>query len=177
MVAENLNVNKMKKIFIKWIIFMNIFSFILSLFGCRQSPVKPNEELTSISISQNHMDRTYCYSFNVQKKNNTYSLSAWYMLERGDNDYEDIELENVRITEEEFAQFEELDKKYDFFSLLKPNKEKKNLFFVADETITIFSVSYGDESFSLYTGNDCYNEVYDCFVAITKKHSAVNNSK
>ena len=123
---------------------MAIISCALSLFGCTKNPKKPDNELTSISISQNHMDRTYCYSFGAYKKNDTYTLNARCMIEKGDNDYEDVELENISITKEEFKQFEELDKKYDFFSLRKPNKIEKNIFFVVDETITNFSVSYGD---------------------------------
>lgn len=154
---------------------MAIISCVLSLFGCTQNPVKPDRELTSISISQSHMDRTYCYSFGAYKKNDTYTLNARCMLEKGDNDYEDVELENISITKEEFKQFEELDKKYDFFSLRKPNKIEKNIFFVVDETITNFSVSYGDESFSLYTSGDCYNEVHDCFVALAEKYNETIN--
>lgn len=150
---------------------MGIISCILSLCGCTKNPVKPDSELTSISIFQNHMDRTYSYSFGVYKKNDMYALNACCMLEKGDNDYEDVEFENVSITEEEYKQFEELDKKYDFFSLRKPNKKKKNIFFACDETITNFSVSYGDESFSLDTGGDCYNEVCKCFFALAEKYS------
>lgn len=154
---------------------MGIFACILSFFGCSQKLVKSNGELTSVSISQNHMDRTYCYSFDVQKKNDSYTFNAWCLLEKGDNDYEDIELENISITEDEFAKFEKLDEKYNFFSLLKLNKEKKTIFFVPDETITSFSVSYGDKSFSLYTGGDCYIEVYECFVALAEKYNAENS--
>ena len=154
---------------------MAIISCVLSLFGCTQNPVKPDSELTSISISQSHMDRTYCYSFGAYKKNDTYTLNARCMIEKGDNDYEDVELENISITKEEFKQFEELDKKYDFFSLRKQNKIEKNIFFVVDETITNFSVSYGDESFSLYTSGDCYNEVHDCFVALAEKYNETIN--
>ncbi|MGN0450236.1 MAG: hypothetical protein ACI4G0_07795 [Ruminococcus sp.] len=154
---------------------MGILAFVLSLFGCNRNPLKPEGELTSISISQNHMDRTYCYSFGAYKKNDTYTLDACCMLEKGDNDYEDVELENVSITEEEFAQFEKLDKKYDFFSLRKPNKKEKNRYFILDETITNFSVRYGDESFSLYTSGDCYNEVHDCFVALAEKYNETIN--
>ena len=154
---------------------MGILTCVLSLFGCTKNPKKPDNELTSISISQNHMDRTYCYSFGAYKKNDTYTLNARCMIEKGDNDYEDVELENISITKEEFKQFEELDKKYDFFSLRKPNKIEKNIFFVVDETITNFSVSYGDESFSLYTSGDCYNEVHDYFVALAEKYNETIN--
>ena len=154
---------------------MGILFCVLSLFGCTKNSVKPDNELTSVSISQSHMDRTYCYSFDIQKKNDTYTLNACCMLEKGDNDYKDVELENVSITEEEYKEFEEFDKKYDFLSLLKPNKKKKNIFFALDETITNFSVSYGDESFSLYTGGDCYNEACQYFFALAKKYSNTNN--
>lgn len=154
---------------------MGIFACILSLFGCTQKLVKPDKELTSISISQNHMERTYCYSFDAYKKNNTYILNAWCLIEKDNDDIEEISIECCTITEDEFDAFKKLDSKYDFFSLLK--FEKKKRFFVLDETITIFSVSYGDESFSLKTNGDCYNEVYDCFMALAKKYSVENSCK
>ena len=153
---------------------MGILACVLSLFGCNRNPIKPEGELTSISISQNHMDRTYCYSFGAYKKNDTYTLNAWCLLEKGDNDYEDVELENVSITEEEFAQFEKLDKKYDFFSLRKPNKKEKNRYFILDETITNFSVSYGDEGIAVETSGECYKAVNELFFQLAEKYADNN---
>ena len=120
------------------------------------------------------MDRTYCYSFGAYKKNDTYTLNARCMIEKGDNDYEDVELENISITKEEFKQFEELDKKYDFFSLRKPNKIEKNIFFVVDETITNFSVSYGDEGIAVETNGECFEAVNELFFQLAEKYADNN---
>lgn len=153
---------------------MGIISCILSLCGCTKKPVKPQSELTSISIYQNHMDSMYCYSFGAYKKNDTYTLEASCMLEKGDNDYESVELENVSITEEEFAQFEKLDKKYDFFSLRKPNKKEKNRYVILDETIRNFSVRYGDEGIAVETNGECFEAVNELFFQLAEKYADNN---
>ena len=155
---------------------MGIVSCVLSLCGCTKKPVKPQSELASISISQNHMDSTFCYSFGIRKENDSYLFDAdCILVDYDNNEYSEVNFIDKEITKEEFEKFTKLDKKYDFFSLRKPNKIEKNIFFVVDETITNFSVSYGDESFSLYTSGDCYNEVHDCFVALAEKYNETIN--
>ena len=93
------------------------------------------------------------------------------LVDYDNNEYSEVNFIDKEITKEEFEKFTNLDKKYDFFSLRKPNKKEKNRYFILDETITNFSVKYGDESFSLYTSGDCYNEVHDCFVALADKYN------
>ena len=156
----------------KWCLFMGILACVCSLFGCSHHPVRSDGELTSISISQSHMDRTYCYSFCAREENNAYLLDADCMIVDYDNDeYTEINFSETAISEEDFQQFAELDKKYDFFSLLKPNKEKKSIFFALDETITSFQVKYGDESLSLNTSGDCYTEARKYFFALAEKYN------
>lgn len=135
-------------------------------------PVKPDNELTSVSISQSHMDRTYCYNFWARKENNRYLLNADCMIvDYDNNEANEINFTDTEISEEDFQQFKRLDEKYDFFSLLKPRKEKKNMFFALDETISHFTVKYGDEVFSLYTNGDCYSEACKCFFALAEKYN------
>ena len=155
---------------------MGILTCVLSLFGCTKNPKKPDNELTSISISQNHMDRTYCYHFWARLENDSYLLDAECLIvDYDNNDCEEINLTDAPISEEDFSRFSALDSQYDFYSLLKPIKKEHSKIFVCDETITNFSVSYGDESFSLYTSGDCYNEVHDCFVALAEKYNETIN--
>ncbi|MGN0488498.1 MAG: hypothetical protein ACI4HO_04475 [Ruminococcus sp.] len=151
---------------------MSAISLLFSS-GCK-AKVKnlspPEEQLTSVSIYQNHMDRTCCYSFSVRKEQNSYIFDADCMIKDNDEYYE-VNFTDKEISEKEFEKFTKLDEKYNFISLRKSNIKKENMFFALDETITNFSVSYGDKSFSLYTSGDCYNEVYDCFIALAKKYS------
>lgn len=100
---------------------MDVLCIIFSIFGCSQKSIKSTEELSSISISQNHMCRTFCYSFYARKEPDGCFLDAWCLMEES-SDYTDVDFDRVEITEEEFNQFAELDKKYDFCSRIKREK-------------------------------------------------------
>lgn len=116
------------------------------------------------------MSRTFCYSFYARKETDGYFLDAWCLLD-SNGDYTDVDFENVEITEEEFKQFAELDRKYDFCSHIKNDRKGKKIIFVPDETITSFSVQYGSECFNIDTGGEYYNPVYDCFIWLVKKYA------
>lgn len=151
---------------------MSFLPVFISLFGCGKAPAKPEGTLNSISISQNHMDRTYCYNFWVRKENNTYLLDANCILTDYDNDeYSEVNFTDKEISKKEFESFTKLDEKYDFLSLIKPKKEKKSIFFALDETVSYFTVKYGDDTFSLYTNGDCYSEICACFFALAEKYN------
>lgn len=158
----------------KWCLIMAIISCVLSLFGCTKKPVKPQSELTSISISQNHMDSTYCYSFWARVENNSYLLDAeCFIVDCDNNDFEQINLTDAEITEEEFKRFAEIDSKYDFYSHIKAER-KKSIFFACDETITNFSVSYGDESIAVETNGECFEAVNELFFQLAEKYADNN---
>ncbi len=108
---------------------MGILTCVLPIFGCTQKPVKPDSELTSISISQSHMDRTYCYHFWARLENNSYLLDAECLIvDYENNDYREINFTDAEITEKEFKRFAEIDKEYGsiinqkYFNLLEKQK-------------------------------------------------------
>lgn len=152
---------------------MSLLGFITTFFGCSKNISRPEAELSSVSISQNHMSQAYCYTFYAYRNSGSCFLDAWCMIEDGD-DYLDVDFKGIEITEEEFKFFEELDSKYDFFSLVKDQNKKNKFFSVADETTSAFSVNYGDESFTLDTNGACYNEVCEHFFEIAKKYANSN---
>lgn len=153
---------------------MSIISCILSLCGCTKKPVKPKSELTSISISQNHMDSTYCYSFWARVENNSYLLDAeCFIVDYDNNDFEQINLTDTQITQEDFRCFSELDKEYGFCSNIKTER-KNNKFFILDETITNFSVKYGDEGVNVETNGECFNAVNELFFQLAEKYADNN---
>ncbi len=161
---------------VKKIAIMSILSFILSLVGCTsgQAPkVKPEGEISSISIGQNHMSRNECYAFSAYKDSENYYLNAWCLLELGEdvNDYRDVNIEDISITKEEYDEFTKLDEKYDFFSYLKKEKKDNKLIEALDETTTNFNVSYNGDTVSLKTSNDCYKAVYNYFIRLAEKYS------
>lgn len=162
------------KFVIKKIVIMSILSLILSLLGCasKQAPkVKPEGEISSISIGQNHMSRNECYAFSAYRTDVSYHLNAWCLLMFGEDDCRDVNLEDVPITKEEYDEFTKLDEKYDFFSNLKEEKKGKELIEPLDMTTTNFNVSYDGESISLETGGECYEAVYNYFLKLAEKYS------
>ncbi len=153
---------------------MLILSCALSLFGCTQKPARPEGELTSISISQSHMDRTYCYHFWARLENDSYLLDAECLIvDYDNNDCKEINFTDAEITEEEFKHFAEIDSKYDFYSHIKAER-KKSIFFVCDETITNFTVSYGDEGIAVETNGECFEAVNELFFQLAEKYADNN---
>lgn len=169
-------VNKMK-IIKKCLLIMSILLSIFA-FGCSKNPEgtqdsnvnsSPKDSLTSVSIAQSHMDRTYCYYFWVRKTDNRFFLDANCILTK-DEEYEELNIEGAEITEEDFNRFVELDNKYSFCSNLKKKSIFEDKFFVADKTETFFTVKYGEDMFELQTSGDCYYDVYDCFLQLAEKY-------
>lgn len=158
-----------KKI-IKFAICLIPLMMILSGCASENGSTKPEGEISSVSISQNHMNRNYCYAFSVYKSDDGYYLSAWCLLNSND-DYRDINFEDISITKEEFDKFAKLDEKYDFFSQIKEENNKTNIFQPLDETTTGFQVSYDGESINLETSGECYEAVYNYFIELAEKYS------
>ena len=153
---------------------MGIVSCVLSLFGCNRNPIKPEGELASISIYQNHMDSTYCYSFWARVENNSYLLDAeCFIVDYDNNDCEKINLTDTQITQEDFRRFSELDKEYGFCSNIKKER-KNNKFFILDETVTGFSVKYGEDSFNIETNGECFEAVNELFFQLAEKYADNN---
>lgn len=152
----------MKTTLIKSIIIMGILTAILSLFGCS----RPTEELSHISMTQNHMNSADCYGFSVYKSEDAYMFSAWCTT-----DSQIIDFENVKITDEEFENFKTFDEKYNFY--LNERERKNNQDTALDATTRTFKVSYGLDSFTLKTDNECYEEVYDYFISLAKKYATI----
>lgn len=162
------------KFVLRIIVIMGLMSFVLSFFGCTSATnvkVKPEGEISSISIGQNHMNRNYCYSFSAYKDNDEHYFNAWCLLTVAEDDFRDVELDDVLITKEEFEEFSKLDEKYDFFSYLKQEKKNNRLIEPQDMTTKSFNVSYNGESVSLKTDNRCYEAVYDYFIKLAEKYS------
>ena len=151
---------------IKFVICLIPLMFLLSGCTSQNGSTKPEGEISSVSISQNNMDKNYCYSFSVYKSDDGYYLNAWCLL-----DYKEVNLEDISITKEEFDEFAKLDEKYDFFSQIKEGNKDKNIFQPLDETTIRFQVSYDGESVNLETSGECYEAVYNSFVELAKIYS------
>lgn len=93
------------KLVVKIIIIMCLLSVVFSLFGCSPQPVKTDSEISSISITQNHMNRAYCYAFSAYEDNEKYIFNAWCVLKDSENNSKEVDIQNIEITEAEFSEF------------------------------------------------------------------------
>ena len=130
--------------------------------------VKTDSEISSISITQNHMNRAYCYAFSVYECNDKHIFSAWCVLKDGENSSKEVDIQNIEITATEFSEFARLNEKYGFADYIKRNNNKK--YNISDETTNSFKVCFGGEALTLKTDNECYNAVYDYFITLTTKY-------
>ena len=120
------------------------------------------------------MDSTYCYSFWARVENNSYLLDAeCFIVDYDNNDCEEINLTDTQITQEYFRRFSELDKEYGFCSNIKKER-KNNKFFILDETVTGFSVKYGEDSFNIETNGECFEAVNELFFQLAEKYADNN---
>lgn len=156
------------KLVVKIIIIMYLLSVVFSLFGCSPQPVKTYSEISSISITQNHMNRAYCYAFSAYEDNDKYILNAWCVLMDGKNGPKEVDIQNIEITETEFFEFSRLNEKYGFPDYTKKKNNKK--YNISDETTNSFKVCFGGETLTLKTDNECYDAVYDYFITLTTKY-------
>ena len=102
------------RLVVKNIIIMCLLSVVFSLFGCSPQPAKTVSEISSISITQNHMNRAYCYAFSAYEDNDKYFFNAWCVLKDGENGSKEVDIQNSEITEAEFSEFARLNEKYGF---------------------------------------------------------------
>lgn len=121
------------------------------------------------------MDSTFCYSFGIRKENDSYLFDAdCILVDYDNNEYSEVNFIDKEITKEEFEKFTKLDKKYDFISLKRSEREKKMKCFALDETTTNFTVKYGDDAFSLYPNGECFEAVNELFFQLAGKYADNN---
>ena len=156
------------RLVVKNIIIMCLLSVVFSLFGCSPQPVKTASEISSITITQNHMNRAYCYAFSAYEDNEKYIFNAWCVLKDSENNSKEVDIQNIEITEAEFSEFARLNEKYGFADCAKRNNNKK--YNISDKTTNSFTVCFGGESLTLETDNECYDAVYDYFLTLTTKY-------
>lgn len=101
-------------------------------------------------------------------------FSAWCM----DEDYNDINFDEVKIKQEDFEVFEELDKKYSIkkFILDNPTPKRDPEYIALDETTSGISASYCDDennysSHSTSVSPEFINEIYNAFLSVAKKYN------
>lgn len=151
---------------------MAVLSIICGLFGCQKAP-KPAEhkldEITSVSISCGHMDRSNGYSFWAHKEENGWFLDA----ECFTHNYEtETVFENYEIVGEDIDTLLEILNQSNSIAYVENYKKPKKLSFqVSDETIYSFCLAFSDGN--QYVTCDVQSDLEEYFYRLAEKYDEV----
>lgn len=156
------------KIICKSLLLALLLSLIVGLLGCQKVPKTAKHELseiTTISISCGHMDRSYGYYFWAHKEEN-----AWFFdAECFTHNFEaETVLENCELNDEDAeALFEILEQSESIVYVENYRKPKKLPIQVSDETTYSFCLTFSDGNQYVTYGRQ--NDLEEFFYRLAKK--------
>ncbi len=162
--------NKKKKTFIIILKRLVIIMTILSLFACSSSK-RTEEDITSISISCNHMNYYYCYSFSLEKVNDEYLLTANYFP---NEEAAIIEKENITITQQDWDSLLQVIKDTDTLKAMEKYRKSDQEYEVSDETTYSITIIFDDDS-SLTADKQFSSDLTDHFYTLANKYIGGQN--
>lgn len=137
--------------------------------GCMGSPAPEREEqLTGLSLYQNHMNFGFCYSFYLREEGETVLFDAEV---RFDEEPYGIILESCEVDKVYMDKLRSLDKKHAVTDYVNSYKSKASLFEAADKTdnkITVFLSDGTDKSAD--TKEEHVEVLYDFFFDLAKEY-------
>ena len=147
---------------------MGILTVLTGLFGCNKA-LKPEHhelsELSSISISCCHMDRSYGYCFGIHRNEEKWLFDTECFTH--DHGVETV-FENREVSSEDIdALFEILERNNSITYAEKYKKPIKLPFEVLDETTYNFCLTFSDGS--QYVTYDAQNELEEFFYRLAEK--------
>ena len=137
--------------------------------GCANSPQKENKvQLTGLSISQNHMNFGYCYSFYLREEDDKVLFDADV---RFDEEPYSIILEGCEIDKKYAEELRKLDKEYSVTEYVTNYKKKPSLFDVSDETTNRTTVYLSDGTDkTAETKEEYMDALYNFFFGLAKEY-------
>lgn len=147
---------------------MGILTVLTGLFGCNKA-LKPEHhelsELSSISISCCHMDRSYGYCFGIHRNEDKWLFDTECFTH--DHEVETV-FENREVSSEDIdALFEILERNNSITYAEKYKKPIKLPIEVLDETTYSFCLTFSDGS--QYVTYDAQNELEEFFYRLAEK--------
>lgn len=143
--------------------------------GCKNGNANHKTSYVGMSMSQNHMDYTYCYSFYLREEDGKVLFDAQHRSY--DEPYE-IVLESCEVDSSYMEKLRAIEEKYSIVKYVENYKEKKLPFHVTDETVNKTSVFYNDADVKTAdTGSEYKDELYEFFVALTKEYQSCSVAK
>lgn len=147
---------------------MGLLAVFAGLFGCGKSP-KPAQhslsEISAVSLSCGHMDRSYGYFFWVHREQDKWLLDAVCFT----HDHEDETVfENREVRSNDMDALFEILEQSDSIAYAEKYKKPKNLHFeVLDETTYGFCLTFSDGS--RYVTCDRQKELEEYFYRLAEQ--------
>lgn len=143
--------------------------------GCAVNPPKNNKSkvISGVSLSQQHMNFRYYYSFYIRMDNDKILFDADV---RFDEEPYEVVLESCEIEKTDFQSVLSIIEKYGVENYVSRYKKKNLPFNVADKTTKTTTLYFSDGSDNYAdTGTDYEQELYDLFknLALNYNNKAV----
>lgn len=130
---------------------------------------KSLEEITGLSLYQNHMNYGHCYSFYLREEDSKVLFDA--QVRFNEEPYEII-LESCQVDREFWEELKSLEGKYKIIDYVTKYKKKPSVFEAADETVNKTTVYLSDGTDkSADTDEEYREELYNFFFELSKKYS------
>lgn len=137
--------------------------------GCSISPEENSRQFTGMSLSQNHMNFGYCYSFYLREEDSQVLFDA--QVRFSEEPYEII-LEGCVVDKACMKELRALDKQYKITEYVKTYKKKTLPFNSADETVNKTTVYFSDGTDKTADTDREYREaLYNFFSELSKQYS------
>ena len=138
--------------------------------GCKDNITNQQTSYIGLSISQNHMDYTYCYSFYLREEDGKVLFDAQHRSY--DEPYEII-LESCEVDSSYMEKLRAIEQKYSIVKYVESYTKKKSPVLVMDETVNQTSVYYNDSDVKTAdTSSEYEDELYSFFVELTKEYQS-----
>ena len=138
--------------------------------GCAPKSNDTKQDFVGLSLSQNHMDFTYCYSFYLREEDDKVVFDA--QVRFYEEPYEII-LESCEVDSSYMKKLRKLEEKHSIVEYVENFKEKKSPFLVMDETVNKTSVYYkNSDDKTADTSSEYEEELYCFFVDLAKEYAS-----
>lgn len=138
--------------------------------ACAPNTNNIKDNFVGLSLSQNHMDFTYCYSFFLREEDGKVIFDA--QVRFYEEPYEII-LESCEVDSSYMKKLRQIEEKYSIVEYVENYKKEKSPFQIMDETVNKTSVYYKDTNDKTAdTSSEYEEELYNFFVNLAKEYAS-----
>ena len=138
--------------------------------GCAPKLNDTKQDFVGLSLSQNHMDFTYCYSFFLREEDGKVIFDA--QVRFYEEPYE-IVLESCEVDSLYMKELRKIEEKYSIVEYVENFKKTKSPFQIMDETVNKTSVYYkNSDDKTADTSSEYEEELYNFFVDLAKEYAS-----